>query len=393
MASEPTPNPLSRNFTSLVIWSLVFLFIVFSASYIWNDCSDNIACELVAHYHEVVSSALQNTMPKIIIAGFLFIIFKIFHKISIEIFLSKIVKKLSDPGRSASIIGLIGFFFWTLYWFITLTIFIGDAGKILTSFGLIGFGLTLALQKPIMNFVGWITIIWKGIYQVGDRIEIGRARGDVKEIRMMNTTLDGVLEQSQTTSNTFVSFPNEFVLTMELKNYTKDSNYIKEELSIGITYESNYRKAMAILESIITHQIHKNRASYLKNIQKKKSELNDFIHKLIESRSRTKQENLKLEQEAIRLNKDKHKLEEEEKKIVALEDEFIPKIRIELLDSSIQLIAQFMTPYDSVKKNRTVINLAFLEQVKKEDDIEIAYPHLEIIKKGEDRKEAAGKKQ
>ena len=57
-----------------------------------------------------------------------------------------------------------------------------------------------------------------------------------------------------------------------------------------------------------------------------------------------------------------------------------------LFHSAVQLIVQFTTPYDHIKKNRTIINLAFLDAIKKERKIEIAYPHLQIVTKGKTKR-------
>jgi esterase/lipase len=70
-----------------------------------------------------------------------------------------------------------------------------------------------------------------------------------------------------------------------------------------------------------------------------------------------------------------------------LEEEFKPKIRIELASSSILLIAQFLTPYDQVKKNRTKINVAFLDAIAKRKDIRVAYPHVQLIYDKNNRKD------
>jgi len=63
-----------------------------------------------------------------------------------------------------------------------------------------------------------------------------------------------------------------------------------------------------------------------------------------------------------------------------LDEEFKPKIRVKLLDSSIELIALFTTPYDQIIKNRTEIYLTFMDTITKHKDIEIAYPHMQIVR-------------
>ena len=57
------------------------------------------------------------------------------------------------------------------------------------SLGLISLILGFALQAPISSFIGWIYILARAPYRVGDRIQIGEARGDVIDVSYLDTTL------------------------------------------------------------------------------------------------------------------------------------------------------------------------------------------------------------
>ena len=52
-----------------------------------------------------------------------------------------------------------------------------------------GFAITFALQQPLLSLVGWLYIVSKRPYGVGDRVEIGDSRGDVIEVGFLTTTL------------------------------------------------------------------------------------------------------------------------------------------------------------------------------------------------------------
>jgi small-conductance mechanosensitive channel len=247
----------------------------------------------------------------------------------------------------------------------------------ITSLGLIGLGLTFALQKPVLNFVGWLTILTQDLYSEGDRIRVGNIRGDVKKIQLMNTVIYGLLETTDLRSQKIVTIPNEMALTMDVENFTKDSNYVLDELRISITYESNYHKAMNLLESIITRNLKNNLKLYINREKKKKLKIENFLAD-VEKKKQTqeKQEN---EKSTSELQKEKETIQKEIENLEEIGEEFKPKIRLEMADSAIILSAQFVTPYNQIKKNRTEINVAFLDTVKKENDIEVAYPHMELV--------------
>ncbi|MBT7902633.1 mechanosensitive ion channel [Candidatus Woesearchaeota archaeon] len=359
--------------TGLVIILLGLIF----GCYAWLACKDYCISILIGNYSAIMLIA-QVYIKKIATIILLFILFKIIQSIILGKILKKIMKQLNSAEKYTRLQKLINFSLWTVFVIITLSIFIGNITALLASLGLIGFGLTFALQKPILNFVGWLTIIMKNIYSEGDRIKINGIVGDVKEIQVMNTMLDGLLENSDVVSGKIISFPNELALTSDISNYTKESNYIVNELSISITYESDYHKAIKLLKEIILKQVTKNKRKYIKKITKQKKDLNGFINKWIKTNKPAKKEEKTENQELERLKKETEQLTQELKQI---EEEFIPNIRIEMLDSAIQLIAQFTCPYDEIKKNRTEINILFLDAIQNEKNIEVAYPHMEIITK------------
>lgn len=329
---------------------------------------------LVSYFLNNNNSFTQLTVDFFTIFQKLVLILIIFFIFKLGLFLLKIIfKKISKNSERSkdALLQLISFFWWAVFIIITLSTLVENIGALVTSLGLIGLGLSLALQKPVLNFVGWITIIINDIYSEGDRVKIGDFRGDVKEIQMMNTVLYSLLETSDIQDHKIMTIPNELILSTKVENYTKDSNYILDELAISITYESNYNKAIDILREIVTSHLQKNIKAYIRRELKKQKRLEEVIKKINgDKKNSIEKEDLKKQQEDV------------EKKIESLEDmeeDFKPKIRVMLADSAILLFVQFLTPYDRISKNRTDINLAFLDSIKNEDDIEVAYPHLELV--------------
>jgi small-conductance mechanosensitive channel len=47
----------------------------------------------------------------------------------------------------------------------------------------------LSVQTPMSSFIGWIYILVRRPYRVGDRIKIGDATGDVIDVSYIDTTL------------------------------------------------------------------------------------------------------------------------------------------------------------------------------------------------------------
>ncbi len=120
----------------------------------------------------------------------------------------------------------------------------------LTTFlGLFSAGLAIAMKDLIMNIAGWIFIIWKGPFRVGDRIEIGNISGDVIDIQFALMETRNWVNADQSTGR-IVHIPNILIFNEPLFNYSKGIPYIWNEIPISVTYESNWKKAKKILEDI-----------------------------------------------------------------------------------------------------------------------------------------------
>lgn len=68
-------------------------------------------------------------------------------------------------------------------------IWIRGFDSVSTFLGLLTAGLAIALRDPIVNLAGWLFIIWRRPFDVGDRIQIGEHRGDVIDVRIFQFTL------------------------------------------------------------------------------------------------------------------------------------------------------------------------------------------------------------
>ncbi|MFH1589222.1 MAG: mechanosensitive ion channel domain-containing protein [archaeon] len=261
-----------------------------------------------------------------------------------------------------------------------LSVIIGDLGVWLTSVGLIGFGITFALQKPILNFVAWLTLIFNKEYIIGDRIMIGKERGDVIDIKMMNTIIDGLLDNSDEFSGKIITIPNSMVLTDSVINYTKSGEYIWDNISIDITYESNWEQAVEMLQDITFKVVNKH-VTGLKNEKSDKHE--GLIEKLQVLKAHRKEstglDDKKLIEKHIgEVEFEKEKLEG--RKRFALQDiKKVPHVRVDLKESSISLSVRYLAHYKHLRRMKSEINSSFLYRISKIKNINIAYPHIQIV--------------
>jgi small-conductance mechanosensitive channel len=124
--------------------------------------------------------------------------------------------------------------------------------SITTFLGLVSAGVAIALKDPLANLAGWAFIVWSRPFEVGDRVEVGKFKGDVIDVHLFQFTLNeigGWVEADQSTGR-IVHVPNQQVFTEPVANYDKGFKYIWNEVPVLITYESNWQKAKEMLTAI-----------------------------------------------------------------------------------------------------------------------------------------------
>ena len=130
---------------------------------------------------------------------------------------------------------------------------------ITTYFGLLSAGLAIALRDPLVNLAGWVFILWRKPFEVGDRIAMGDHAGDVIDTRIFQFTLMEIgnwVAADQSTGRV-IHVPNGKVFSETLANYTKGFQYIWNEIPVMVTFESDWEKAKQIMMEIgDKHAIH-----------------------------------------------------------------------------------------------------------------------------------------
>lgn len=125
-----------------------------------------------------------------------------------------------------------------------------------TYLGLLSAGLAVAMKDPLMNIAGWLFIISRKPFHIGDRIQIGNYAGDVVDIdvfqfTLMESGISGVSRDLLTGRRVKIS--NSTVFTEPQVNFTRGwFEYVRNTIEVCITFESNWKKARAIFKEIVT---------------------------------------------------------------------------------------------------------------------------------------------
>ncbi len=176
---------------------------------------------------------------------FLVSLYSLIVYVVFQLFTNLLLRRLKDENSKYSFRKALNILQFVIISFIIITVFASDITSLTIAYGLLGAGIAFALQDFFKNFVGGIFLYTSRIYKVGDRIELNAYFGDVIDIGIFYTTLMEIknwVSGDQATGR-LTMIPNSFVISNTLSNYTKEHSFLWDEISIPLTYDSNWRKA------------------------------------------------------------------------------------------------------------------------------------------------------
>jgi len=194
---------------------------------------------------EYPNEYLQKGFYTLIVFSIIFFVFKL-------IFEETVSKKIKEPKARYSFRKTISLIYMVVVLVAIITIWVPNPEALLVAYGLVAAGITIAMQDFFKNIGGGLILLFTKIYRVGDRIEINSNYGDVIDIDIMYTTLLEIrqwVDGDQATGRLLI-VPNNNILAGTVKNYTKDNDFIWDEIWVPITYGSDWKKASTILTDI-----------------------------------------------------------------------------------------------------------------------------------------------
>jgi small-conductance mechanosensitive channel len=167
-------------------------------------------------------------------------------------------------------------------------------------------------------------VVTKKPFSIGDRIIIGSVKGDVSDITLTHIYLKeiGGTVGGEESSGRIILVPNSVLFEQNIVNYTMQDEFILSEVRTLVTYESNLDEAVKICKEAagkVTRDV-----------------LNEVPEK--------------------------------------------PVVRTFFKDSGIVVKVRFFTKTDDKIKAESDITQAIFEMVKESKNVDIAYPHIQIVK-------------
>jgi small-conductance mechanosensitive channel len=122
-----------------------------------------------------------------------------------------------------------------------------DVTVLITASAVLFVGLGLALQELFQDLIGGIFIIIDKSLRVGDIVEVDGKVGKVFEIKLRTT-------RAITRDDKVVIIPNHKFISDTIFNYTQNHSTTRENIDVGVAYESNVKLVSDILLKIASEQ-------------------------------------------------------------------------------------------------------------------------------------------
>ncbi len=124
---------------------------------------------------------------------------------------------------------------------------------LITLVSFISAGIAIAIREIIFNFFAGAYLKFRKPFEVEDRIEIDKIKGDVINIHALGFEVLEVGERVEGEQSTgrIIHIPNSYIFTKTLKNYTKAFKYIWDEITIKVPLTADIQKTQEILYTIL----------------------------------------------------------------------------------------------------------------------------------------------
>jgi len=316
---------MKRNLSHFKIFSFCFLILLGITS---PACAQSLLESILSGQNIVHKKLLETTF--VVLVGYILM----FGLIS---FINQRVKDIKARHVvRKNIVYIVSLTIFTIIFFIwiqnlnSITIFLGVAGA----------GLALALQEVILCVAGWLHILIRHPFEVGDRIEINGIKGDIIDIRLFQTSLLEIgnwVDADQSTGR-IVSFPNSFVFKHANYNYSRGFEFIWHEIPMLVTFESDWKRGKEIM---MTH-----------------------AKKMAEG----------LEEQVRR------KIDVMRNRYMIYYGKLTPIVYVNIKDSGVELTLRYLTESKKRRSTQDELCQAILDNFANEPTVNFAYPTWRVVK-------------
>lgn len=248
-------------------------------------------------------------------------------------------RKIEDTQifyNTKRVVNAITFFIFLI---VIILIWLDSSSSWLTFLGIFSAGVALALKDILLNIAGWLYILIRQPFYIGDRIEIAGIKGDVIDQNLFKFRVIevGNWVHAEQSTGRIIHIPNYKIFTDPMANYSIGFEYIWDEIRVLVTFESDWKRAKVILTEIIN---------------KYSKDLSAEVKKEIKQASR---------------------------KYMIYYNNLTPIVYTEVVESGVQLTMRYICEPKRRRISNEIIWEAVLESFEQEENVWIAYPTMRRV--------------
>ncbi len=149
----------------------------------------------------------------------------------------------TNPGLSFAIGTLLHYCILTLGFVLGLGLLGVDLTKVTVLLSAVGVGLGFGLQSVVNNFASGLLLLFERPIQVGDIVDVGDIKGQVRRIGIRATTV-------RTANGADTILPNSLLIEGKLTNWTFSDHHRRIDLPFAVNYGASPAEVVALLEKV-----------------------------------------------------------------------------------------------------------------------------------------------
>lgn len=235
-------NKKNRRLSRLILWEIILLFLlalVFTYMPIFVEL-------------ESLGDILENLLPPLLMILFVLIITKLFVSLLEPVFKRALRRYISSSYNIKHTWQFISYLIWISAFTVLSFLLVGDLLTIGIFSSVLILIIILVSHRAIVNFAGWLHIIFGSRLQRGDLVEIDKIKGRIKEVSTMNIILEEKSESLKEEGFTGrkVTIPNSFIFTKPVFSISQKEDIIWDEIKILLTSSKKYLIAEDIMSEV-----------------------------------------------------------------------------------------------------------------------------------------------
>lgn len=178
------------------------------------------------------------------------IIIVVFLTTIIKRFIPKYISSTQTRYRSRKIINLITYLIIVL---MIMTAYSNKLNGLSVFIGVVGAGITFAMQEVISSIAGFMSINFSNFYKVGDRVLLGGIKGDVIDIGLLRTSLMEIGDWvgGDLYNGRITRVANSFIFKEPVYNYSGEFPFLWDEIKVPIRHNSDTELATTVFNNIL----------------------------------------------------------------------------------------------------------------------------------------------